>query len=141
MVVIPRLEYRSQLTVLSKKDCDEIVSLFRMFFKNKLNLAFTAPNAIIENTLIYNFRDFFEVQKQAKISNFLVQINDKGLLAQVTHIRLKQIQTQHWLTKTPLISWPYTTINKKHSKFFLDSMLTFCFQNDITFDINPSLIN
>ena len=54
---------------------------------------------------------------------------------------MKQIQTQHWLTKTPLISWPYTTINKKHSKFFLDSMLTFCFQNDITFDINPSLIN
>ena len=72
MVVIPRLEYRSQLMMLKRSDCDNIVSHFRKIFKNKLHLAITAPNAIFENTLIYNFQDFYEVQKQSKITNFFI---------------------------------------------------------------------
>jgi len=104
-------------------------------------LAITAPNAILENTLIYNFCDFFEVQKQSKITNFFIQINDKGLLGQITKIRLKQIQTQEWLSENPLIDWPYDKIEKRHTKFFLHSMITLCQQHEISFNINPSLNN
>src|SRR5215213_437953 len=141
MVVIPRLEYRSQITVLNQQQCNRIVSPFRRFFKNKLNMAITAPNAILENTLIYNFCDFFEVQKQSKITNFFIQINDKGILGQISKIRLKQIQTQEWLSQNPLIDWPYETTERKHYKLFLQSMISLCHQNEISFNINPSLTN
>ena len=80
MVIIPRLEYRSQLTILDRNDCHKITSPFRKFFKNKLNLSISAPNAIMESNLIYNFRDFYEVQLQSKISNFLIQVNDTALM-------------------------------------------------------------
>jgi len=89
MVIIPKLEYRTQLTFLSRRECDNIIKPFRKLFKQKLHLATSIPNAILENRLIYNFRDFYELQLQSKISNFLLQINDKRLLGDITNIRIK----------------------------------------------------
>ena len=133
MVIIPRLEYRSQLTVLSYGECSKITAPFRKLFKNKLSLAITAPNAILENNLIYSFRDFYEVQLQSKITNFLIQINDKGLMGKLTDIRLCQLQFLEWLPTSPLISWPYRTIPNAHKKSYLRSMLTLCFQQQFSF--------
>ena len=86
MVIIPKLEYRTQLTFLSRRECDTIIKPFRKLFKQKLHLSTSIPNAILENRLIYNFRDFYELQLQSKITNFLIQINDKRLLGDVTNI-------------------------------------------------------
>ena len=36
-----------------------------IFIKNELRLASNAPNAILFNYMIYNFRDMYEVQLQA----------------------------------------------------------------------------
>ena len=55
MVIIPRIEYRTQLTILSKRDCDSIIAPFRQLYKNKIRLSSTAPNAILENNFIYKF--------------------------------------------------------------------------------------
>ena len=63
MVIIPKLEYRTQLTFLSRHECDNIIKPFRKLFKQKLHLATSIPNAILENRLIYNFRDFYDVTK------------------------------------------------------------------------------
>ena len=92
MVVIPTIEYRAQLTALTQNECSKITSIFRRIFKNKLNLSITAPNAIMENRYIYNFRDLYEVLQQSQISNFYNQLNDRGLLHTVTYIRLNKIQ-------------------------------------------------
>ena len=48
-VLIPQLEYRTQVTVLSKDICQSISSPFVKLFKNKLNMAMTAPNSILLN--------------------------------------------------------------------------------------------
>ena len=141
MVVIPRLEYRSQLTVLDYNDCHKITSPFRKFFKNKLNLSISAPNAIMESNLIYNFRDFYEVQLQSKISNFMIQVNDTGLLGRLTDIRLRQLQQREWLHISPLLSWPHRTIKPSHKTSFLHSILTLCFQNNFSFDVSLDRIN
>src|SRR5436305_6708517 len=84
MVIIPKLEYRLQIMTLDLDQCTKIVFPFQKFFKNKLNLTTTTPNTILENMLIYNFQDLFEIQKQLKITNFFIQINDKGLLDEIT---------------------------------------------------------
>src|SRR5438045_6706674 len=58
MVIIPKLEYRTQLTFLSRRECDNIIKPFRKLFKQKLHLATSIPNAILENKLIYNLETF-----------------------------------------------------------------------------------
>ena len=73
MVIIPRIEYRTRLTILSKRDCDSIIAPFRQLYKNKIRLSSTAPNAILESNFIYKFRDLYEVQLQSKITNFVIQ--------------------------------------------------------------------
>ena len=129
MVVIPTIEYRAQLTALTQNECSKITSIFRRIFKNKLNLSITAPNAIMENRYIYNFRDLYEVLKQSQISNFYNQLNDRGLLHTVTYIRLNKIQQLEGLSRSPLVDWPYTAIPKKQLSSFTTAMITFCRQH------------
>jgi len=85
-VLIPQLEYRTQMTILTKDNCDAISSIFIQLFKAKLNLARSTPNAIPLNRWIYNYRDLYGVQLQAKLSNFLIALNHQSLLGKVTNI-------------------------------------------------------
>ena len=56
-VLMPRLEYRLQLTILSRQECKILNSICRKTFKNKIGLSSTAPNSITSNQLIYNLTD------------------------------------------------------------------------------------
>ena len=103
-VLIPQLEYRTQMTILSKANCDAISSVFIQLFKTKLTLARSTPNAILLNRWIYNYRDLYGIQLQAKLSNFLIALNHQSLLGIVTSIRLLQIQSQYSLDCNPVIS-------------------------------------
>ena len=140
-VIIPRIEYRTQLTFLTKKECDNISSPFRQLFKHKIHLSTSAPNAIINNRMIYNYRNLYEVQLQSKITNFYIQLNDKRLLGNITDIRLKQIQHNEWLRKSPLIEWPYNTPQCRHYSSFIPSMITLCHSNKFTFQVHPHQTN
>ncbi|CAJ0885286.1 10999_t:CDS:2, partial [Entrophospora sp. SA101] len=140
-VIIPRIEYRTQLTFLIKKECDNISSPFRQLFKHKINLSTSAPNAIVNNRMIYNYRNLYEVQLQFKITNFYIQLNDQKLLGNITDIRLKQIQHNEWLCKSPLIEWPYNTPQCQHYSSFIPSMITLCHSNKFTFQVHPHQTN
>ncbi|CAJ0831519.1 3390_t:CDS:2, partial [Entrophospora sp. SA101] len=133
LVIIPRIEYHTQLTFLTKKECDNISSPFRQLFKHKINLSTSAPNAIVNNRMIYNYRNLYEVQLQSKITNFYIQLNDQKLLGNITDIHLKQIQHNEWLHKSPLIEWPYNTPQCRHYSSFIPSMITLCHSNKFTF--------
>jgi hypothetical protein len=72
----------------------QIDNPFRILFKNKLGLARIAPNAICHNCHmkeIYNLKNFYDNQLQAKITNFILQTNDQEVLGSITHIRLLNI--------------------------------------------------
>ena len=55
------------------------------------------PTAIINYNLIYNIKDIADNQLQVKGTNFLIQLNDKGLLGKITMLRLKQLQNKFWI--------------------------------------------
>jgi hypothetical protein len=141
MVIISRIEYRTQITFLSKQDCDNIVVSFRKLFKHKLKMASSMPNAALENHYIYKFRDLREVQKQLKITNFSVQINDSSSLGIITNIRLLQLQQLECLTQSPIVEWPYNTIQKRHYASFLASSISLCQFNNISFKCLQHLHN
>ena len=139
MVVIPRLEYRTQITTLTRNDCASISSPFRKLFKNKLNLSTTVPNAIINNRDIYSFRDFYEVLLQAKLNNFIIQLNDTDLLGQVTFIRLLQLQAAECLQQSVLIDWPYNNIQRRYLTTSIPALLSLCAQHNFTLEVNDKI--
>ncbi|CAJ0893772.1 6198_t:CDS:2 [Entrophospora sp. SA101] len=115
--------------------------LAKIMVKHKIHLSSTAPNAILENNFIFKYRDLYEVQLQAKITNFCIQINDKNLLGKITNIRLKQLQQQEWLSYSPLHEWPYKHLGKKFSKKFIASMISLCKIHEISFQVMKQDMN
>ncbi|GBC32176.2 kinase-like domain-containing protein [Rhizophagus irregularis DAOM 181602=DAOM 197198] len=112
MLIIPIIEYRSQLYVIEENILDSLMAKFRSFFKNKLKFARTAPNAILETNWIYNLNNFIANQRQAKITNFILQINDTGILGRIMEIRFLNIQQQLLLENHPLYVIDYKLIQK-----------------------------
>jgi hypothetical protein len=109
-LVLSKIEYRAQAVVFSKKEIEKIMSPFRKLFKNKMAFASSAPNSIVKNSLIYKVRTFKDNQAQAKIANFLVQINDDKLLGKIMDIRLLQVQAKLLLEKSILLENPYNLL-------------------------------
>src|SRR5947207_2365313 len=137
-LIIPRIEYRSQLVVLTKQEYASIISPFRKLFKRKLKLASTIPNAILDNNYIYQFRDLYELNKQSKISNFTIQINSpSSLLGKIMNIRIRQLQEDLWLKESPLSYFPYNSFNSRNQKNnFIFANLLLCKHNNFDFIVN-----
>ncbi|GBB87698.1 hypothetical protein RclHR1_01420001 [Rhizophagus clarus] len=70
--------------------------------KNKLGFAATAPNIIITNSFFYGLIDLYQRQLEEKITSFMVQINNPGLLGTITNLRLNNIQHALSLPRSPL---------------------------------------
>src|ERR1700722_16278578 len=140
MVIIPRIEYRTQLTFLSERECSDIIIPFRKLYKHKLHFSSSLPNATLENYSIYRFRDLYEVQLQSKITNFYLQINDPGVLGWVMKIRICQLQLQEWLRFSPLREWPYNLSKRFYTKF-LAVHLALCKQHNFSTFSSPHLHN
>ncbi|CAH1770587.1 4554_t:CDS:1, partial [Entrophospora sp. SA101] len=138
MVIVPRIEYRTQITYLSPTECNNIITPFRKLFKHKLKMSISMPNAILENNLIYKFRDLVEVQRQAKITNFFIQINDNKLLGKITDIRLRILQQKEWLRFSPLYEWPYDVVTRRHYKSFIAAMISLCKENKFIFNLTKN---
>ena len=66
----------------------------------------------MDNSLIYNFRNLWEIQRQAKITEFTIQINDNGILGKITHAHLKNIQRYLWI---PTIHYPIILLTTFHT--------------------------
>jgi len=57
MVIIPRIEYKLQLTHITRSELNNISSKFQIAFKYKLNLNRAAPNALMNIHKIYGIKN------------------------------------------------------------------------------------
>ncbi|PKK56318.1 hypothetical protein RhiirC2_872056 [Rhizophagus irregularis] len=128
-VIIPRIEYRSQVTIFTDKETNQMMVPIRRLFKNKLKFSKSAPNTILESNLIYNLRSIHDNQVQAKITNFFIQINDIGILGEIMNLRLIDIQNQLWSHENPVIHIPFKLeknikkLKKLKNNFILNNLL------------------
>ena len=90
--------------------------------------------------MIYNYRDLYGVQLQAKLSNFQVAVNHPLLLGKITHLRLLQLQTASGLANTPLNSWPVDSLLSTF-KYYLPALLTLAKQHGFGFIPTPRSSN
>ena len=144
MLINPKVEYRSQVTVITEKECNSLFSPFRRIFKNKLRLSSTTPNAILECNLIYNIKNFIDLQLQSKITNFFIQINDQSLLGQITRLRLNNIQSFFCLEKSPLCNFPFTQLQISTTRYknnFLIKNLLLLQSRNFSISINSEFEN
>ncbi|CAB4438210.1 unnamed protein product [Rhizophagus irregularis] len=138
-IIVPRVEYWSQVMALSKTQTEALIIPFRRMFKNKLKFARSAPNAILDNPYIYGYRDFYDNQLQAKITDFCIQLNDNGLLGKITEIRLKSLQDQLWTSRPLIEKLPYNRVLHTRKNNYILNMLLLCYDNNISLqnlDIN-----
>jgi hypothetical protein len=90
-VIVPRLEFKSQLTFISESMIHYITAPFRILFKHKLSMNKCSPNALLTNPLIYNYRDLYDAQIQAKVSNLVIQLNNTSIVGRTTIIRIRNL--------------------------------------------------
>jgi ribonuclease HI len=116
-VIIPRIEYRTNLTVLDEKSCDKLQAPIRRLLRHKSNLANTLPNAILWTKEIYGLLDIYNRCIEQQTANLIINLNDCGKLGKLMDIRVAQLQIKEWLPSNPLTNWIY--YNPLHFKFSL----------------------
>src|SRR2546423_1295672 len=95
-----------------------------------------APNAILLNQWFYKYWDFYGIQLQTKLSNFLVALNNKAVLDEVVHIMLRQFQSYYGLPSSPLLDWPYKYLFKSVCAYFLSALISLYSINDFFYEIS-----
>jgi len=85
-VLIPRIEYRSQLNFFTEQQCKLITTPFIAFMKKKLKLSCDTPSSIIYSHSFYNLTDLYQRLFTAYSEALLYMMNDTGLLGNTIRI-------------------------------------------------------
>jgi hypothetical protein len=104
MVLCPLIEYRIQLTPLSKTECDKFFAPIRSLFKKKNKFAITLPNVLLNFYKFYNLNDLWSLQIKSLSCALLNQFNNNSLYEHISTIRLFQLQSRYCLSTSPLHS-------------------------------------
>ena len=113
MVILPRVEYKSQLTLPSEKHCDRIIASYVAFLRSKLHFSRKTPSSLFLSHYFYNITPLHQRLVQNLSSALLQMANEPNLLGLTFKMRVRQLQTQEWLHINPLVYWPYNTQRSK----------------------------
>jgi hypothetical protein len=102
-VLLPRVEYRLKATMLSEKDCKDIMSPMKKLFKNNTHITISLPDAFLHSRSALNFFDLF-ARLLTNHANALKShlIANSGILKDIMNIRLDNLQTFLCLPFSPL---------------------------------------
>ncbi|EXX63794.1 hypothetical protein RirG_148970 [Rhizophagus irregularis DAOM 197198w] len=108
IIVIPKLEYIFQHTILNWKQCQQLMVPLKKLFKNRLILLVNTPDNVIYNHIFQNINNFYDIQVKA-------QLNSLGALFNTLILRQLAIQKIHNVGKE--IWYPTIPYNiKKYTK-------------------------
>ena len=109
-VLIPRIEYKTNILILTENEVNNLFSKIRRLVRNKIGIANTSPNAFLYRKNMFKLVNFLERQEIKQIELLNYKIVDNNLLGITTKIRLKQLQFNEWLHDNPLEIWNYNDI-------------------------------
>ncbi|GET63016.1 RNA-directed DNA polymerase from mobile element jockey-like [Rhizophagus irregularis DAOM 181602=DAOM 197198] len=103
-VLIPKLEYRMQVTHLSESDCHLITRSIRSVVKHKANFSRSLPNSILFLSHALGLINLFAHQRQCHITNLFLMANSSSFFIQSLFIyRLSLIQYNFLIPISPLL--------------------------------------
>ncbi|CAB4443903.1 unnamed protein product [Rhizophagus irregularis] len=132
-VIIPRIEYKSQLTIWNHNQIEQLNKLSRSMFKQKTSLVATIPNSVIHSSLGYGVKDIGTIQLQRQVTRLYNQFNAQGILGIITRIRNKQLQSEMILTKSPTTEWNIKSCDLKVKHNILAATLAIMYDHNLTF--------
>ena len=92
MVLLPRIEFRAQLKILSKQCCDQLQSPILKLIKNKARMPSTTPNALVMHKKIVGLQSIWQRQVAHHFTELLVRLNNEQEIGIATWLRLKKAQ-------------------------------------------------
>ncbi|GBB84733.1 hypothetical protein RclHR1_11300002 [Rhizophagus clarus] len=102
-MLIPKLEYRMQVTHLSEKDCYTAMRLIRSLVKQKANFSYSFPNSILYLSQALGLINLFSYMIQCYVTNLFLMANSSTPLVQRLFIyRLMLIQFRFLIPVSPL---------------------------------------
>ncbi|EXX74864.1 ribonuclease H-like domain-containing protein [Rhizophagus irregularis DAOM 181602=DAOM 197198] len=103
-ILIPKLEYRMQVTHLSESDCHLITRSIRSVVKHKANFFRSLPNPILFLSQALGLINLFAHQRQCHITNLFLMANSSSVFIQSLFIyRLNLIQYNFLIRISPLL--------------------------------------
>ncbi|GES82277.1 RNA-directed DNA polymerase from mobile element jockey-like [Rhizophagus clarus] len=81
-MLIPKLEYRMQVTHLSEKDCYTAMRLIRSLVKQKANFSYSFPNSILYLSQALGLINLFSYMIQCYVTNLFLMANSSTPLVQ-----------------------------------------------------------
>ena len=107
IVLVPIITYRLQNTVLTEKECLDLMAPIRKTIKNKLKFTITAPNCMMNSKYFYNIADLWSIQIQRHSTYLLNLFELNSLTCNISKIRLFQLQTRMGMDHYPLTDWKH----------------------------------
>ena len=91
-VLLPRLEYRALICLLDKRTCDKVHQPVLRLAKWKADIALTATNSITNYKELLGIKSLWQRHTEQMLAEWVIRINDTGVLGQSTRLRLKKAQ-------------------------------------------------
>ncbi|GET56226.1 RNA-directed DNA polymerase from mobile element jockey-like [Rhizophagus irregularis DAOM 181602=DAOM 197198] len=112
-VLIPKLEYRTQVTHLSESDCASATSSIRSLVKHKANFSRTLPDSILFLSQGLGLINLFFHQSQTHLTNLFLLANSSSFFMKDLFLyRLRLIQFSFLIPISPLLVKDWTIWSK-----------------------------
>lgn len=101
-VAILRIEYKLNLTILSKREADKTITKLRKLLRYKIGITNFSPNVLLSNKDLFNLIDLYDRQIEKQITELEIRLNDPNNLGKTMEIRNRQLQTREHMHDNPL---------------------------------------
>ncbi|GES74374.1 ribonuclease H-like domain-containing protein [Rhizophagus clarus] len=105
-ILLPRLEYQMQFTILPYSKTQEIMAPLKKLFKHRFNLSTSTPNYVIYNSLFPYINDLFANQIKSQ-SSILTALFNTPILSPIALHKITYTLKELWLPSFPLSVIPY----------------------------------
>ncbi|CAB5372051.1 unnamed protein product [Rhizophagus irregularis] len=140
-VILPRIDYKAQLNIWNKVQCDQINRIGRAMFKKKCAVVSTMPNCLIYSSFGYKIKDIYVLQLQRQFTRLRNQMNATGIVNTVLWIRAYQLQQDCILKQSPLHEWNISSNNFTLKFDLLGKILALMYDNNLELVANSTTSN
>ncbi|KAF9147181.1 hypothetical protein BG015_011218, partial [Linnemannia schmuckeri] len=103
-------------TLLGWQEIERITAQYRKVVRQKLGLPSNTPSSILHHTRLYGLRDLKDAIAEQHISTLHLRSIDKGLVGDLTHCRLQDLQDTANMAESPLTN---PVVARKYNKHHL----------------------
>ncbi|GET57590.1 hypothetical protein GLOIN_2v1471278 [Rhizophagus irregularis DAOM 181602=DAOM 197198] len=116
---MPRIEYQLAAIVLTKDECNKMMTRINAIIKKRAGLAKSTPNFIIYEKDLLGAKHIYDLQIEMLCKNLNYQANGNEKLKIIFKIKMTQEQNKIWTSKCP---GEISNTSKRKNNWILDAL-------------------